>query len=77
MSYLVDKYFINVGKKLDKKIIENSPVMLPDTNECVGRIVRYYPRNGYALIKLDYLIFYGDLIDSGVLLEHIVFENAA
>lgn len=73
----VRRYFVNVGKGADPKSVVGTPVFFPETGARAGQIEKYIKRNGYALIRLDDEVFYENLVNSGVPLNHIVFNTLA
>lgn len=76
--HMIKEYFIKVEPGMNKKDLIDGPVYSsPDSNEVVGTISEYNPRNGFMKIKLYVSMNYKDLVKGGVPLSNIVFNNKA
>lgn len=76
--YKVTEYFLQIDKGLDKKIVEGGPVFsIQNSKERIGVILKYFPNNGFVQVCLNEAVSYTDLMQSGIPLSHIIFQNKA
>jgi hypothetical protein len=75
---MINKYFVKVEAGMKKKDVVDGPVYAHNgSDEVVGRISDYNPRNGFMKIELIHSIDYKSLVKAGIPLSNIIFNNIA
>ena len=75
---MINQYFVQVEKGMKKKEVVDGPVYSSNTsNEVVGKIIDYYPRNGFMKIEMLQSVDYKELLKIGIPLKNIIFKNRA
>lgn len=76
--HMINKYFVKTDQGLLRSDIIDGPVYSAyDSNEVVGKVTDYNPRNGFMKIELVVAINYKILVKAGIPLNNIIFKNKA
>jgi len=76
--HMINKYFVKTDPGLLKRDVVDGPVYSAyDSNEVVGKVTDYNPKNGFMKIELIVAIDYKTLVKAGIPLNNIIFNNRA
>ena len=75
---MINKYFVKVETGMKKKDVIDGPVYSHNgSDEVVGKIIDYNPKNGFIKIELLHSIDYKNLVGAGIPLSNIIFNSNA